>query len=168
MKPKFIYYLIFFVLIHFSATAQLRNQGWIVGGDFGFSSANNTTFIGVAPEVGYLFDSNVELGGSVGYTLITSGSIKRHLWNFGPYVNYFISDSFFLRGRYQHLRGKETGTSNTDFRITESSLWLGGGYQTINNGLFYRVGILYNTLYDENTSIYNSPFLPYASLGFQL
>lgn len=149
-------------------TAQVKNNRWIFGGDVGFTSAGGTTYLGISPEVGYLIKPKVEVGGSVGYTYITNGSAKRNLWTFGPHINLLLSESFFLRGKFQHLTGRESDNNVPSFTISESSLWFGGGYQTINNGVFYRVGFLYNTLYNADSSIYSSPFLPYASLGYRL
>ncbi len=168
MKLKHILYILLCLILQSPLHAQVKNNRWVFGGDVGYTSSGGTSYFGLAPEVGYLIKPMVEIGGSIGYTYITNGSAKRNLWTFGPHVNVSLSESFFLRGKFQHLTGKETDPSIPSFNISESSLWLGGGYQTNTSGVFYRVGFLYNTLYNANSSIYSSPLLPYASLGYRL
>ena len=165
---KTILHILFFLCIQQVASAQLRQDNWIVGGDFGFVGTGGTTYFGISPEIGYRFNNNFELGGGIGYSQISSDNAKRKLWNFGPYVNYNLAETFFLRSKYQYLTGKTTGLSSSNSNINESALWVGGGYQSLADNFFYRAGFLYNVLYNENSSIYNSPILPYISLGFQL
>ncbi len=168
MKTKFIFMFCLISFLQNNLNAQIRKDNIIVGGDVGFTSVNNGSYFGIAPEVGYLFDETFEAGLGIGYTLITQGIAKRNLWNFSPYVNYFFSDSFYLRAKYQYLIGHETGTSASSMNINESAMWLGAGYQSINDHFIYRTGILYNAIYNQNTSIYNSPILPFASFAYRL
>lgn len=148
--------------------AQTNQEGWNLSGDFRFTSSGSSTYFGLSPEIGYLYKNGFELGAGIGYAQITNNNIKSKIWNFGPYINYFINESFFVRSSYQHMSGKTTGGSSSHFNFTESALWLGAGYQSNSTGVFYRVGILYNALYKEDSSIYNSPILPYATLGYRL
>lgn len=149
-------------------SAQFRQEGWVLGGDFRFTSSGNATYFGISPEAGYLYNNGFEIGAGSGYAQISNGNIKNKIWNFGPYINYFITNDFFIRSTYQHMSGKTTQTSQIQNSFTESALWIGGGYQSNSEGVFYRAGLLYNALYKENSSIYNSPILPYASLGYRL
>lgn len=166
MKPllSVLLFLCFFQITQ----AQINQEGWTLGGDFRFSSSGSSTYFGLSPEIGYLYKNGFELGAGIGYAQFKNESIKSKIWNFGPYINYFVTDAFFVRSAYQHMSGKTTEASNTHFNFTESALWLGAGYQSNNGGVFYRVGILYNALYKEDSSIYNSPILPYATLGYRL
>lgn len=165
---KFILRLATALLLTQTAFAQNNTDGWVLGGDFGFTSAGDSRFLTLSPELGYRYENGFEVGFGTGFTMIKSGDIRNNLWNFGPYINYQIAESFFIRGRYQYLSGETTAPSLPSLRIHESSLWLGGGYQSINNGVIYRAGVLYNALYKENSSVYSSPFLPYVSFGLNL
>lgn len=166
---KTILHILFFLFIQQIASAQFKQNKWVIGGDFGFTSNGGTTYFGFAPEIGYRFSNNFELGGGVGYTQISTEGAKRKLWNFGPYLNYNITESFFARSKYQYLTGTTTGTStHSNNNLNEFSLWIGGGYQFLSDSFFYRAGFLYNVLYNADSSIYNSPMLPYVSIGYQL
>lgn len=159
-----------FISISLAANAQQnrKNGQWLIGGDFGYSGGNNSSYFGISPEVSYLYKTGLEVGGSIGYSRISVQNATRNIYTIGPLISYSIGESFFARSRYLFLRGTTSGASdNTSFH--ESSLWIGGGYiDRLENGGMLRVGVMYNALYNENKSVYSSPILPFASFSFGL
>lgn len=181
MKKSFILFgLILALAMNAQIAVQQNNAGsggkWTFGGNIGLGPSSDGGFqVSIAPEVGYKASENLELGAAVGYNYFKNDFYKSSFFNFGPYANYSILQSLFLRAQYQYLFGDAeaaTGYSfgtSTNKDISESALWLGGGYQSrIGNNVYYRIGMMYNVLYNEDDSVYGSAFLPIGgiTIGF--
>ncbi len=178
MKKSFI---VLALLLAFSINAQIAisqspNSGkWTFGGNIGLGPSDNGGFqFSIAPEVGYRTSDNLEIGCALGYNYFKNDFYKSNFFNAGPYVNYSIMQNLFLRAQYQYLFGNSKTEDGYTFNglnnsqdISESALWLGGGYQNrIGDNVYYKIGVMYNVLYNEDDSIYGSAFLPIGGITF--
>lgn len=149
---------------------------WVFGGDIGAGFGSGTS-IRIAPEVGYRLNNGLEMGVGAGYNFYSYDysnnlTYKSNFFNVGPYVSYDISQMFFVKAQYQYLGGtqkQEYLGYEVSNDISENALWLGGGYQNrIGNNAFYKIGFMYNVLYDKDDSIYGSGFMPVVGISFGL
>lgn len=164
------------ILLSFSSTAfsqvavgtpTAETNKWTFGGGLGVGFGSNSYFnLQVAPRVGYRLTNDLEAGliGSVSWQ--TSDFYKSTMFGFGPFVNYYFARSFFVSGNLQHFfinyEDKYYDFKNNQ---QETALYLGGGYmQQIGNNSFMQIGLMYNILYKENSSVFSGGLIP--SVGF--
>lgn len=151
------------------STSQKTNKNWRIGAGVGLNFGNNGYFgARISPSVGYYLGGGLEVGATAGYSYTKDDDYKQNLFSVGAYTNYFVIPQFFARAHYEHYMGEQENkhTSQT-FDIDEDALWLGGGYE--NGGMIrYRVGIMYNVLYDEDDSIFSNAVMPFAGISVAL
>ena len=147
---------------------------WRVGGGIGLGFGNNDYFgFSISPAIGYEITPMIEAGVSAGYQYSKWSYAKQNLFNFGPYVNFYPINFLFIRSHFEHYVGThkwESGNpnvSNIKENYDESALWLGGGYRSPGKVSFH-IGMMYNVLYKENSSIFSTGLRPMAgvSIGF--
>ena len=171
MKTKILPFILLFSIVTFSQFKDTNGQ-WVFGGNLGIGGGSNGGFgINISPEVGFRFNNGFEIGAKVGYNYNKNDFFKSNFGNVGPYINYTILQSVFLRAQYEYLFGtvsNETiGGQTFDDKISENALWLGGGYQNnISQNIRYNIGLMYNVLYDEETSVYPTGLYPIAGVSF--
>jgi len=143
-----------------------RNR-WTFGGGIGVGFGSQSTFyLSASPRVGYRLTDDLEggLAGSVSWQ--TSDFYRSTMFGIGPFVNYYIADMFYLSANYQHyfINYKD---KFYDYKMNnqEDALYLGGGYmQRIGNNSFMQIGLMYNVLWKENSSIFSTGLVP--NIGF--
>ncbi|WP_435525329.1 hypothetical protein [Chryseobacterium indoltheticum] len=167
MKKLFISSLILISGLSFSqvavGTPTAEPNKWTFGGGLGVGFGSNSYFnLQVAPRVGYRLTNDLEVGliGSVSWQ--TSDFYKSTMFGFGPFVNYYFARSFFVSGNLQHFfinyEDKYYDFKNNQ---QETALYLGGGYmQQIGNNSFMQIGLMYNVLYKENSSVFSGGLIP--------
>ena len=148
-------------------TPTAEPNKWTFGGGLGVGFGSNSQFnLQVAPRVGYRLTNDLEAGliGSVSWQ--TSDFYKSTMFGFGPFVNYYFAQSFFVSGNLQHFFiNYEDKYYNFENNQQETALYLGGGYmQQIGNNSFMQIGLMYNVLYKENSSVFSGGLIP--SVGF--
>ncbi len=144
-----------------------NNNRWTFGGGIGFGFGSNNYFnLSAAPRVGYMLTNDLEGGvlGSVSWQ--KSNAYSSTMFGIGPFLNYYIARTFFVSANYQHyfINYKD---KIYDFKANtnEDALYLGGGYmQRIGNNSFLQLGLMYNVLWKENSSIFSSGLVP--NIGF--
>lgn len=169
---KFI--LPLFLLISGSILSQVavgvspeNNNRWTFGGGIGLGFGSNNYFnLSAAPRVGYRITNDLEGGvlGSVSWQ--KSNAYSSTMFGVGPFLNYYIGRTFFISANYQHyfINYKD---KLYDFKTNENedALYLGGGYmQRIGNNSYLQLGLMYNVLWKENSSIFSSGLVP--NIGF--
>lgn len=169
---KFI--LPLFLLISGSILSQVavgappeNNNRWTFGGGIGLGFGSNNYFnLSTAPRVGYRLTDDLEGGvlGSVSWQ--KSNAYSSTMFGVGPFLNYYIGRTFFISANYQHyfINYKD---KLYDFKTNENedALYLGGGYmQRIGNNSYLQLGLMYNVLWKENSSIFSSGLVP--NIGF--
>lgn len=148
-------------------TSTENNSRWTFGGGIGLGFGSNNYFnLSAAPRVGYRLTDDLEGGvlGSISWQ--KSNAYSSTMFGVGPFLNYYIGRTFFISANYQHyfINYKD---KFYDFKTNENedALYLGGGYmQQIGNNSFLQLGLMYNVLWKENSSIFSSGLVP--NIGF--
>ena len=140
---------------------------WTFGGGIGVGFGSNSAFsLQAAPRVGYKITNDLE-GGIVGsISWQTSDYYRSTMLGVGPFVNYYFARSFYVSANLQHyfIDYKDKYYDFKDNR-EETALYLGGGYmQRIGGNSFMQLGLMYNVLWKENSSIFSSGLVP--NIGF--
>lgn len=131
------------------------------GGGFTLGFGTQTT-IGISPSAIYNFDNGFSLGTGLTYIYSEIGDFTTNVYGGSIISLYQIPNvGIQLSGEFEHSFAKQTdsfGTFNTNF----PALYLGAAY---NQGRF-AFGFRYDVLYDENKSVYASPFSPIVRFYF--
>ncbi|ANF50678.1 hypothetical protein A0O34_09150 [Chryseobacterium glaciei] len=148
-------------------TTEQNNNKWTFGGGIGVGFGSQSSFyLQASPRVGYRLTDGLEGGviGSISWQ--TSDYYRSTMFGVGPFLNYYIARTFYLSANYQHyfINYKD---KYYDYKMNEQedALYLGGGYmQRIGNNSFMQIGVMYNVLWKENSSIFSSGLVP--NIGF--
>ncbi|MCS3867420.1 hypothetical protein J3D55_000336 [Chryseobacterium ginsenosidimutans] len=148
-------------------TTPENNNHWTFGGGIGVGFGSQSAFyLQASPRVGYRLTDDLEGGviGSVSWQ--TSDYYRSTMLGVGPFLNYYIARTFYLSANYQHyfINYKD---KFYDYKMNaeEDALYLGGGYmQRIGNNSYMQLGLMYNVLWKENSSIFSSGLVP--NIGF--
>lgn len=148
-------------------TPTQENNKWTFGGGIGLGFGSNSSFyLQASPRVGYRLTNDLEAGvvGSVSWQ--TSDYFRSTMFGVGPFANYYIGRSFYLGANFQHyFINYRDKYYDYKYDREENALYLGGGYmQRIGNNSFMQLGLMYNVLYKERTSVFSSGLIP--NIGF--
>lgn len=132
------------------------------GGGFGLNFGNNVTTIAVNPTAVYDFSNKFSLGASVGYTYSKSGDFKSNVYTGSILSIYSPFQNFEISGELERLFVTQKLTGVNDFSYNYPALYLGLAYRTRN----IAVGGRFDVLYNDNESIYSSPFTPFVRVFF--
>lgn len=140
---------------------------WHVGGNIGLNFGSNDYFgIGVAPSIRYDVSKTVDVGMTVGYQYTKHRYSKQHLFEGGPFVDFYPFQNIFLRAHYEFYTGtrkyKEANRASRD--IDEHALWLGAGYHTSGRVQFH-FGLMYNVLKSQNDHLFKNGLRPIAGVS---
>lgn len=149
------------------STDSQNNNRWTFGGGIGLGFGSNSAFyLQASPRVGYRLTDDLEAGvvGSVSWQ--TSNYYKSTMFGVGPFANYYFARSFYVGANLQHyfINYKD---KFYDYKVNneETALYLGGGYmQRIGGNSFMQLGLMYNVLWKENSSVFSSGLVP--NIGF--
>lgn len=148
-------------------TTPAEANKWTFGGGIGLGFGSNSAFyLQAAPRVGYRLTDDLEGGviGSVSWQ--TSNYYKSTMFGVGPFMNYYFARSFYVGANLQHYF-INYHDKFYDYKVNEeeTALYLGGGYmQRIGGNSFMQLGIMYNVLWKENSSVFSSGLIP--TVGF--
>ncbi|WP_159948367.1 hypothetical protein [Polaribacter septentrionalilitoris] len=161
MKKIFILLCISFSL---TIVSQQKSDFWEnvrFGGGFTLGFGSQTT-IGISPSAVYDFKNGFSLGAGVNYIYTEIGAFTTNVYGGSIISLYQIPIiGIQLSGEFEQsfaTQRDSTGSSNTSF----PALYLGAAY---NKGRF-AFGFRYDVLYDENKSVYASPFSPIVRFYF--
>lgn len=140
---------------------------WTFGGGIGLGfGSQNAFYLSASPRVGYRLTDDLEAGAAGSVSWQTSDYYRSTMFGVGPFLNYYIARTFYVSANYQHYfinyRDKYY-----DYKMNgnEDALYLGGGYmQRIGTNSFLQLGLMYNVLWKENSSIFSSGLVP--NIGF--
>ncbi len=148
-------------------TSPENNNRWTFGGGIGVGfGSNNAFYLSASPRVGYRLTDDLEGGVAGSVSWQKSNSYSSTMFGVGPFLNYYIARTFYVSAIYQHyfINYKD---KFYDFKASgdEDALYLGGGYmQRIGNNSYLQLGLMYNVLWKENSSIFSSGLVP--NVGF--
>jgi len=144
-----------------------NNNRWTFGGGIGIGFGSQSSFyLQASPRVGYRLTDDLEVGvvGSVAWQ--TSDYYRSTMIGVGPFANYYFARSFYVGANLQQyfINFKD---KFYDYKTNEeeTALYLGGGYmQRIGTHSFMQIGLMYNVLYKEDSSVFSSGLIP--NIGF--
>lgn len=174
------YFLITLIFLGYFSLAQIQmnstnhtSSNWRMGGGIGLSFGSNDRMdFNISPFVGYAISPQIETGITTGYQYAKWGNYQQNLFNIGPYVNVYPIQQLFLRAHYEYYTGNQKHKSsvygNSSHNFDDSALWLGGGYRTTGPIQFF-TGVMYNVLYENNSSsIFSSGLRPIIGVSIAL
>ncbi len=151
-------------------TAQYSSFDWNkvrYGGRLNVDFSNSNTSVIIAPSVVYQLDEQFSLGGSTSFGYTNFKDINTKLYNYGASIlSYYnpvkeVQLSAELEQTFVNSNTKVVGeTLENNFNFL--ALNLGAGYRLGNLVL----GVRYDILYNEDKSLYASPFSPFIQVYF--
>lgn len=164
---KNIFFSILLLTFSFNiASSQNDTNFWNnvrFGGGFNVGLGNNFTTIAISPSAVYDFSEKFSAGMSVSYLHSKNKRFDNSLNVYGASVLslYNVIDGIQLSGEFEELYINQR---NDTFKNSywNPALYFGASYRT---GAI-SIGMRYDVLYDENKSIYSSPFTPIFRVFF--
>lgn len=146
-----------------------KQNNWRVGGGVAMNFGDHGAFaLNVSPFIGYELSPNLEGGVTTGYQYSKYRDQKQNLFSVGPYLNFYLIQSLFLRTQFEYFTGSvKIKNSSYSTSFDESALWIGGGYRTGGRVQMY-AGIMYNVLYKENKSLFSEAYQPIVGISIGL
>lgn len=178
MKRTFFAFALF--IISFSAYSQREvSEGSTffdrvyLGGNFG-AQFGTTTFVDVSPLAGYMITDKLSAGVGITYQYLRykpapNVSFSTSIYGWRTFVRRNIGRQFFLHGEFENINLELYTPSSADGIQREwvPGLFVGGGlFQPIGRKAGFMISALYNVLYDDIRSPYNSPLV--LRVGFTL
>lgn len=169
-KIIFVIFLLYsgitFGQINLSPTSNTHQNRWRVGGNIGLSLGSDDYFgFGISPSVGYKITRELEGGVTVGYRYSKWRNSKQHMFNAGPYLNFYPINSLFIRAHYEYYTGNQKYNNPSYARnFDENALWLGAGYRSGGRVKVY-IGLMYNVLYEKDHSIFDNGLRPIVGVS---
>ncbi len=156
--------LLFLLFLSLNVFAQQKSDFWEhvkYGGGFTLGFGTQTT-IGISPSAVYDFENGFLLGAGVNYIYSEIGSFSTNVYGASLISLYNIQQvGMQISGEFEHSYAKQTNTSGS-IKTSFPALYFGLAY---NRGRF-AFGFRYDVLYDENRSVYASPFSPIVRFYF--
>lgn len=128
------------------------------GGGLGLWVGNRTTFVNIAPQVGYKITEKYSAGIGITYTYIQdrfySPPFSLNIYGGSIFNRFIITDFLFAHGEYEILNGPWAFTSDRRFNLY--NVWLGGGLrQRMGNSSLNLMG-----LWNMNETLYSRAYFP--------
>ncbi len=153
----------------------LNSQKLFVGGDVAASFNNNFTYIVIAPLLGYRITerASIAAGPSFQYSsrpLFNANPVngfdcesKKSVWGARTMGRYDIVQGLFAHVEFDAYNFQKCTRLPKQFGKAKTWIYrlpIGGGYsQRLVGNTFANFYVLYDVLYDEDTSPFNSPFI---------
>ncbi len=154
---------------HFSqasyTSAKEKNNKVRFYGGFGLSFSNQAFLVQFQPGLLYEASGQLHFGGGLYYSYYSnkslSGTAKSHIYG-GSLIGAFLPvNELEASLEFQYLFVNQTYLNNTTNRQIPS-LYIGAGYRTRH----MVIGFRYDVLFNEENSIYDSPFQPFVRIYF--
>mgnify|MGYP003867402473 CR=1 FL=1 len=136
------------------------------GGGIGLGFTNGGFNTSVSPSAIYQFNDRFASGVSATFNYAKLGDSKRYAYGGSILTLYNPIHFLQLSAELEQLRVNQSlavdGASNLEEDFWAPAFFLGVGYTDRN----FTVGIRYDLLYDDDKSIYISPWLPFVRVYF--
>jgi hypothetical protein len=158
---KFVFFL--FLSLSLVSFSQQKSEFWEnvqFGGGVTLNFGTQTT-IGISPSAIYNFENGLALGAGVGYLYSKINDFSTNVYSTSLISLYQTKFNIQLSGEFDYYFAKQQdnfGSKSTNF----PALHLGVAY---NQGRF-AIGVRYDVLYDEDKSVFSSPFSPVVRFYF--
>lgn len=131
------------------------------GGGFSLGFGNQTT-IGISPSAIYNFNNVFSLGTGLNYLYSEINDFTTSVYGASLISLYQTNLGIQLSGEFDYHFAKQSDISGSTVNTNFPALHLGIAY---NRGRF-AFGLRYDVLYDENKSVFASPFSPVVRFYF--
>lgn len=181
MKSKLFWIFIFSLMASEAFSQKNFEEGtdpsfWervYFGGNMGLQLGDYTA-ISLSPIAGYMFTNRFSAGLGVTYQYLNIKDIDYSTNTYGGRVfgRYNITETIFLHSEYESINYEYPIVNTQTGEITSIRNWIpglfigGGFFQPIGRSAGFNITALYNLLYDDLKSPYNSPFV--VRVGFTL
>ncbi len=151
--------------------SELRDRIY-TGGNFGFSSTSQFTYLEVAPIIGYRVTNNFTAGTGFTYRYlrykIYSPEITTSVFGTSLFARYNIFKSYFAQMEYEFLRYDRIISATEKNKEGYNSFLVGGGYsEPLGGNAALNFTILYNLSYSLLTpGPYDSPWIIRGGVTF--
>ncbi|OBQ57009.1 alpha-ketoglutarate decarboxylase [Tamlana sp. s12] len=136
------------------------------GGSVGLSFGNDFFSGTIAPSAIYQFDERFALGLGLNATFNSQKDLYKSTILGGSLIGlYNVIPAIQLSAEFEQLNVDQNFDATTIYRDENywvSALYLGAGYRTGN----FAFGVRYDVLYDDDKSIYFSPWSPFFRVYF--
>lgn len=134
-----------------------------LGGNFG-AQFGSVTFVDLSPLAGYMITPKLSAGVGVTYQYLKYRNFDQSFSTYGwrTFVRRNVGRQFFVHGEFENINLEAfSNPSGTDtYRYWVPGLFVGGGlFQPIGNRGGFMISALYNLMYDDMRSPYNSPLV---------
>jgi hypothetical protein len=138
-----------------------------VGGNFGLQFGT-VTYIDISPMVGYRFTDRFTAGPGFTYRYLkVRGFEGSSIYGGSAFARYLIGSQFFVQSQYESLNTPYYPGNGEERRDWVSGFFVGGGlYQSLGRRGAVLLSAMYNLMYDNVRSPYNSPWV--LNVGFTL
>lgn len=164
MKRILIALLITFTTVSFAQQENKKNNFWEnvrFGGGFGLNFGSDNTTLSITPTALYDFDNNFRLGATLGYTYNKTGDFRSNVYTGSILSTYTPLESIELSAEFEQLFvNQKFNGFKTNYNYP--ALYVGIAYRIRNVSIGGRFDLLYN----ENKSIYTTPFTPIVRVFF--
>lgn len=159
MKKLSTLFLIFITITTFSQEKNNFFDKVQFGGGVSLGFSNNSSILGLSPSAVYNINDTFSTGLSVSY-MYSKYKDNDPINAYGGSALVFANPmkEIQLSGEF-----KETFVTRAKQSTAVSALFLGAGYHYGNN---VTIGVRYDVLYDEDTSLYPSALTPFARIYF--
>lgn len=161
-----LFLLLLFLSVSFVNNAQNDNDKkfWDnvhFGGGFGLGFGSDQTTISVAPSAIYDFGNDFYLGIGGSYLYAKNNDLKSNVFGASIISLYNPFEQFQLSAEFEELFvNQKLGVLKSNYNYP--ALYLGAAYRVG----FFAAGVRYDILYDDEKSIYTSPFSPIIRFYF--
>ncbi len=144
------------------------------GGNLGLQFGTITN-IEVSPLVGYRFTNDFSAGLGVTYIYLKTDysnypDFETNIYGYRLFARHNIQEQFYATAEYENLSLEFIRLNDfAKSREWVPGLFVGGGYfQPVGNRAGFNIAALYNVMYDDQKSPYNSPWVFRVGFTFGL
>ena len=126
------------------------------GGGFGLGFGSNYTTIAVSPSAIYQFNQSFALGIGTSYLYAKNNDLRSNVYGAGLIALYDPIQNIQFSAEFEQLFVNQSIRGFEDYNFNYPALYFGLAYRSG----WFSAGLRYDVLYNENKSIYASPFSP--------
>ena len=161
------YLLLIFLLFAIFANAQQDNDPkfWDhvhFGGGFGLGFGSNQTTIAISPSAIYEFNEMFALGLGGSYLYAKNNDLKSNVFGASIISLFNPLNEVQLSVEFEQLFVTQKQLGFDDYTFDYPALYLGAAYRVG----WFAAGLRFDVLYDEDKSIFASPFSPIIRFYF--
>ena len=142
-----------------------KSNPWQFYGGFGLGWTNNEFYADIKPGILYRLAPKFRIGGNLQFTYLSRKSFgttsRYYIYGYDLLALFLPVSQMELSADYQHSFVSQNISGNQLSRQVKA-FFVGAAYRTRH----VAIGMKYDLLYDENNSLYNSPFIPFVRIYF--